>query len=127
MTIQKPCRNRSRPCAAICSMASVPVDRSMVIGEASAKPQPKNGIDNSSFFATYASGGKNSVSASVSHVELCLDITICGVEGMFSRPTARYRMPQIQRAPHRFTAHHDAAIRYIGTRGSQKVSSIVAA
>ena len=54
------------------SIASVPALRSIVIGEASAKPQPKNGIDSSSFLATNASGGKYRLSASVSHVELCL-------------------------------------------------------
>ena len=31
-------------------------------------------------------------------------------------------MPQIQRAPQRLVRHHDAAIRYIGTRGSQNSS-----
>ena len=62
----------------------------MVIGEARRKPQPKNGIDSSSFLATKASGGKYSVSESVSHVELCFDITMCGCArvsgGMFARP-----------------------------------------
>jgi hypothetical protein len=56
-----------------------------------------------------------------------LDITMCGVEGMFSAPITRCRMPQIQRAPHRLVRHHEAAIRNIGTRGSQNSSSITAA
>jgi len=52
MAIQKPCLKRSRPCVAICCIASTPARRSMVIGDASAKPQPKNGSASSSFFAT---------------------------------------------------------------------------
>ncbi len=108
-------------------MASVPALRSMVMGDARAKPQPKNGMDSSSFLATYASGGKNSVSASVSQVELCLDSTMWGVDGMFSAPMTRWRMPQIQRAPRRLVRHHDAAMRYMGTRGSQNSSTITAA
>ena len=65
----------------------------MVMGEASANAQPKNGSDRSSFLATNASGGKNLWSASVSQVELCFDITMCGgtlsPDGMFSAPITR--------------------------------------
>ena len=56
--IQKPCAKRSRPCSEICTIASCPALRSIVIGDASLNAQPKNGSDSSSFLATYASGGK---------------------------------------------------------------------
>src|SRR5512136_2732804 len=81
----------------------------MVIGEASANAQPNIGSDSSSFLATKDSGGKYMCSASVSQVELCFDITMCGgtcsPRGMFSVPIARQRMPQIHRAPHRLRRH----------------------
>ena len=50
-------------------------------------------------------------SVSVSQVELCFAITMCGVVGMFSRPSTRQRMPQIQRAPYATVRHQCAAIR----------------
>ena len=54
---------------------------------------------------------------------------MCGTSagGMFSAPIARWRIPQIRRAPMRLVRHQLAAIRYIGTRGSQNVASITAA
>ena len=116
---------------AICCIASVPALRSIVIGDASAKPQPKNGIDSSSFLATYASGGKYWLSDSVSHVELCFAITMCGwpsvSAGMFARPSTRQRMPQIHFAPHRLTPHQLRAIAKVHRRGDQNISSIAAA
>ena len=109
----------------------MPALRSIVIGDESAKPQPKNGMDSSSFFATYASGGKYWLSDSVSQVELCFDITMWGAArvsaGMFSRPSTCQRMPQIQRAPHRLTPHQLLAIRYVHARGDHAIASIAAA
>ena len=98
-----------------------------VIGDDSAKPQPKNGILSSSFLATNASGGKYRFSASVSHVELCLHMITCGVVGMFSAPITCQRTPQSARAAYRFTLHQLRAIMYRGTRGSQNISRKVAA
>ena len=46
------------------------------------------------------------MSASVSQVELCLLMTMCGVDGMFSEPMTCERMPQMILAPHRFIRHH---------------------
>src|SRR3979411_230512 len=107
MTIQKPSAKRLRPWVMICVIASSPLLRSIVIGDASAHAQPKKGIDSNSFLATKASGGKRKLSASVSQVEECLDMTICGSldRGMFSAPLTRWRMPQIQRAPRRVAPH----------------------
>src|ERR1700680_3216772 len=107
MTIQKPCAKRSRPWVMICVIASSPLLRSMVIGDASANAQPKKGIESNSFLATKASGGKRKLSASVSQVEECLDMTIWGSldRGMFSAPITRWRMPQIQRAARRLVPH----------------------
>src|SRR6202158_548753 len=91
----------------ICVIASCPLFLSIVIGDASAKAQPKKGMESSSFLATKASGGKRKLSASVSQVEECLDITICGSldRGMFFAPITRWRMPQIHRAARRLVPH----------------------
>ena len=101
----------------------------MVIGEASAKAQPKNGIDSSSFLATKAGGGNRKFSASVSQVDECLDMMMCGwsVAGMFSRPTTRSRMPQIQREPNRLSQHHPMMNLKRATGGSQNSSSTMVA
>src|SRR5215471_11245922 len=115
---------RSRPCSTICSIASLPALRSMVIGEASVKAQPKNGIDSNSFFATKARGGKRKLSASVSQVEECFDITTCGSlgGGMFSAPITRWRIPQIQRAAARTIQHQPVMNLKRGSGDNQKES-----
>src|SRR5260221_14481589 len=96
----------------------------MVIGEASVNAQPKNGIDNNSFLATNASGGNRKLRASVSQVDECLDITICGdaAGGVFSAPITRWRIPQIQRAATRLIQHQPVMKRNRGSGGSQNVS-----
>ena len=96
----------------------------MVIGEASVKAQPKNGIDSNSFLATKASGGKRKFRANVSQVEECFDITTWGSRrgGMFSAPTTRWRMPQIQRAAARTMQHQPVMNLKRGSGGSQKES-----
>src|SRR5215469_9707418 len=108
----------------ICSMASLPALRSMVIGEASVKAQPKNGIDSNSFLATKASGGNRKLSARVSQVDECLDMTMCGDArgGMFSAPTTRCRIPQIQRAPSRLMQHQPVMNLKRGSGGTQNES-----
>src|SRR5213078_2972947 len=97
----------------------------MTIGEASVNAQPKNGIDSSSFLATNASGGNRKLSASVSQVDECLDITMCGRSrgGIFSLPMTRCRMPQITRAAARLSAHHLVMNLKRGTGGSQNESN----
>src|SRR5712675_90824 len=96
----------------------------MVIGEASANAQPKNGIDSSSFFATKASGGNRKFSARVSHVDECLDMMTCGwlAAGMLSRPMTRWRTPQIHRAPNRLSQHQPMMNLKRGMGGSQNRS-----
>src|SRR5215470_9784232 len=97
----------------------------MVMGDAKVKPHPKNGIESSSFLATKDSGGKMKLSARVSQVEECFDMTMCGSRrgGMFSAPTMRCVMPQIHRAARRLSQHHPVMNRYRGTGGSQNISS----
>src|SRR5438034_3382459 len=96
----------------------------MVIGEASVNAQPKKGIDSSSFLATNASGGKRKLSASVSQVEECLDMTMCGASRgeMFCPPRTRWRMPQISRAAARVIQHQPVMDLKRGTGGSQNPS-----
>src|ERR1700693_2524799 len=108
----------------ICVIASCPLVRSMVIGDASAKAQPKKGIESNSFLATKARGGNKKLSASVSQVEECLDITTCGSlgGGMFSAPITRWRMPQIQRAATRLVPHQTMMNLKRATGGSQNTS-----
>src|SRR5208283_5599397 len=91
------------------------------MGEASLNAQPKNGMDNNSFLATNASGGKMKFSASVSQVEECFDITICGLSrgGICSAPMIRWRMPQIHRAANRFSQHQPMMNLKRGTGGAQ--------
>src|SRR5205823_1421307 len=86
--------------------------------------QPKNGIDSNSFLATNASGGKIKLSASVSQVDECLDMTICGsrVRGMFSVPITRCRMPQIQRAAASVVPHQTMMTLKRAIGGSQNRS-----
>src|SRR5260221_6171759 len=108
----------------ICAIAAWPDLRSMVIGEASANAQPKNGIDSSSFLATKASGGNRKLRARVSQVDECLDMMMCGdsVAGMFSLPTTCSRMPQIQREPNRLSQHQPMMNLKRATGGSQNSS-----
>src|SRR5450432_3345662 len=108
----------------ICVIASCPLARSMVIGDASAKAQPKKGMESNSFLATNDSGGKRKLSESVSQVEECLDITMCGSldRGMFSAPSTRWRMPQIQRAARRLVPHQTIMNLKRATGGSQNTS-----
>src|SRR5204862_2717524 len=94
----------------------------MVMGDASANAHPKKGIESNSFLATKASGGKRKLSASVSQVEECLDMTICGSRerGMFSAPTTRWRMPQLKRAATRLVPHQTMMTLKRAIGGSQK-------
>src|SRR5437016_1561772 len=102
----------------------IPALRSIVIGEASVNAHPKNGIDSSSFLATNASDGKRKLSASVSHVDECLDMTMWGASrgGMFCLPRTRWRMPQISRAAARLIQHQPVMNLKRGTGGSQNAS-----
>src|SRR5437867_10085835 len=106
-------------------MASGPALRSMVMGEARLNAQPKNGIESNSFFATNASGGNRKLSASVSHVEECFDMTMCGAVdgGICSAPITRWRMPQIKRAPNRANQHQPVINLKRASRGIQNASS----
>src|SRR6266581_5811697 len=96
----------------------------MMIGEASLNAQPKKGIDNNSFLATNASGGNRKLSAIVSQVDECLDMTICGsgARGMFSLPITRWRMPQIQRTARRLIAQYPVMNLKRSSGGSGNVS-----
>ena len=96
----------------------------MVIGDASANAQPKKGMESSSFLATKASGGNRKLSASVSQVDECFDITIWGSldRGMFSAPITRWRIPQIQRAARRLVPHHTMMNLKRAIGGSQNTS-----
>ena len=86
ITIQNPLANRSRPWATICCSAWLPALRLIVIGEASANAQPKNGSHSNSRLATNEIGKKILLSATVSKVDECFDRIRCDVAGMFSRP-----------------------------------------
>src|SRR2546430_13458417 len=103
MTIQNPCAKRSRPWVMICVIASSPLLRSMVIGDASANAQPKKGIESNSFLATKASGGEKKMRGSGSQVEECLDMTIFGAlaRGVFLAPDNPLRITQIPRGARR--------------------------
>jgi len=46
-----------------------------------------------------------------------------GPEGMFSMPMARWRIPQIQRAPHRESRHQTLMKRNRGCGGSQNIAN----
>src|SRR5437868_15274947 len=92
----------------------------MVIGDACLNAQPKKGIDSNSFLATNASGGHTKFSASVSQVDECFDMTICGVlnGGRFSRPITCCRVPQIQRPPNSISQQDRKSGVYGQTGGS---------
>src|SRR5258708_26981664 len=96
----------------------------MVIGDACLNAQPKKGIDSNSFLATNASGGHTKFSASVSQVDECFDMTICGVlnGGRFSRPITCCRMPPIHRPPNSISQHQPMMNLKPGIGGRQESS-----
>src|SRR6266705_2949263 len=96
----------------------------MVIGDACLNAQPKKGIDSNSFLATNASGGHTKFSASLSQVDECFDMTICGVlnGGRLSRPITCCLMPQIHRPPNSISQHHPMMNLKRGIGGSQESS-----